>query len=432
MRWGVTYSALLFNMVFTMETFLLSKNLLTLLLCVPIHGVCMLSLRAGPPVFRPRSACVPEPACRRSSPTAVCGSASSYSPLFIDLTDRARPTVPGIASTFMFRCADEWIVHAYGKPPDRCGRDRSAAERIPYSAHVAPRVVRTEFGDYLQTFRLAGASFESGDDAELNNWHERLNVLWRNIASPMRLLVDARGRRRASILDYRAPDAAKVPRAAIRGTLHGAIGAGIWSKPSWSTSCISAVLYRPVPGKRDRTGFARGGPYSARGKLAELGRCDRCVREACADPQACRSHDTSPSILGCYRHGKFWCSSLLEYLGSVWSMARAAASRCRAGLQSGALASVRLYFGTEAIEYRSPTDTRVGAMLGIKEYPTPTTVGMYDGCFRRLLSFVLTQSFTFLTKATGQALLQRQFNRMANAGDFAVSQARNSRMRSTP
>ena len=42
MRWGVTYSALLFNMVFTMEIFLLAKNLLTLLLCAPIHGVCML------------------------------------------------------------------------------------------------------------------------------------------------------------------------------------------------------------------------------------------------------------------------------------------------------------------------------------------------------------------------------------------------------
>jgi type IV secretion system protein VirB3 len=42
MRWGVTYSALLFNMVFTMEAFLLTKNLLTLMLCAPIHGVCML------------------------------------------------------------------------------------------------------------------------------------------------------------------------------------------------------------------------------------------------------------------------------------------------------------------------------------------------------------------------------------------------------
>ncbi len=42
MRWGVTFSALLFNLVFTMEVFLLTKNLLTLLIAMPIHGVCAL------------------------------------------------------------------------------------------------------------------------------------------------------------------------------------------------------------------------------------------------------------------------------------------------------------------------------------------------------------------------------------------------------
>ena len=42
MRWGVTYSALLMNVVFTMEAFLLTKNLLTLLLALPIHGICAL------------------------------------------------------------------------------------------------------------------------------------------------------------------------------------------------------------------------------------------------------------------------------------------------------------------------------------------------------------------------------------------------------
>jgi len=42
MRWGVSYSALLFNLVFTLEAFLLTKNLLTLLCCLPIHGVFVL------------------------------------------------------------------------------------------------------------------------------------------------------------------------------------------------------------------------------------------------------------------------------------------------------------------------------------------------------------------------------------------------------
>ena len=42
MRFGVTYVAMLMNLVFTMEAFLLTKNLLTLLLALPIHGVCAL------------------------------------------------------------------------------------------------------------------------------------------------------------------------------------------------------------------------------------------------------------------------------------------------------------------------------------------------------------------------------------------------------
>jgi type IV secretion system protein VirB4 len=87
------------------------------------------------------------------------------------------------------------------------------------------------------------------------------------------------------------------------------------------------------------------------------------------------------------------------------------------------LASTRLLFGREAIEYRTPSATRFGAMLGIKEYPTPSVVGMYDRLLSAPFPWVLTQSFAFLTKTSAQALLQRQFHRMANAGDFAVSQA---------
>lgn len=42
MRWGVTYSALLFNLVFTLEAFLVTRNLLTLLVALPLHGTSVL------------------------------------------------------------------------------------------------------------------------------------------------------------------------------------------------------------------------------------------------------------------------------------------------------------------------------------------------------------------------------------------------------
>lgn len=51
MRWGVTYAALIFNLVFTLELFLVSRNLLALLLAVPIHGISALLCAHDPRYF---------------------------------------------------------------------------------------------------------------------------------------------------------------------------------------------------------------------------------------------------------------------------------------------------------------------------------------------------------------------------------------------
>src|SRR5437762_5639672 len=125
-----------------------------------------------------------------------------------------------------------------------------------------------------------------------------------------------------------------------------------------------------------------------------------------------------PEPLTAYRHGDTWCSSLLEYLALLingeWRRVP-----LPAGPLNEALATTRLLFGVETIEYRLADATRAGAMLGIKEYPTPSVVGMFNRLLSAPFPLVLTQSFSFLSRAAGQALLQRQFHRMANAGDFA-------------
>lgn len=86
MRWGVTYSALLFNMVFTMEIFLLSKNLLTLLASLPIHGVCMLLCARDARFFDLLLLWA-----RTRLPAVFANlrvwKASSYSPLILDFPD---------------------------------------------------------------------------------------------------------------------------------------------------------------------------------------------------------------------------------------------------------------------------------------------------------------------------------------------------------
>jgi type IV secretion system protein VirB4 len=294
-------------------------------------------------------------------------------------------------------------------------RERTAAQHVPYTVHVSDAVVKTSSGDYIQAFRLGGASFESADDEQLNAWHERLNVLWRNLASPHVALWTHLIRR---------PERAALSALAGQGFAH-TLSTRYRDRMAVETLMVNdlyiVLCYRPAAG-------LTSGAISRLLKRSHLAPADvelvdaldSCAKLAQLMRAALARYE--PESLRTYLWGETWCSSLLEYLALLingdWR---------RVPLPSGPLShglvTTRLLFGTEAIEYRMPAGTRVGAILGIKEYPTPSVVGMLNRLLSAPFPLVLTQSFTFLSRAAGQALLQRQYFRMINAGDFAVSQA---------
>jgi len=86
MRWGVTYSALLLNGMVTVEAFLVTKNLLWLSICIPIHMVCYLMCLHDPRFFDLLLLWA-----RTRGPGWLANArwwrANSYSPLCLDLPD---------------------------------------------------------------------------------------------------------------------------------------------------------------------------------------------------------------------------------------------------------------------------------------------------------------------------------------------------------
>jgi type IV secretion system protein VirB4 len=297
----------------------------------------------------------------------------------------------------------------------RARREQSTAQLIPYTAHVGDTVVKTVFGDYVQVFQLAGASFESADDVQLNAYHERLNVLWRNIASPQVALWTHVIRRREQT---HAPQ--RLP-AGFADSLTSKYQARLCNETLMVNELFLATVFRPTAGvaagvaSRLLSRAQRGaGGLELRDALDACDKLSQTLRAALARYE--------PEPLGVYRADGCVYSRLLEFLSLLLDGEIRTVRLPRAPLNE-VLATTRLLFGSETIEYRAPACTRVGAMLGIKEYGTPTVVGSYDRLLSAPLPFVLTQSFTFLTKGAGQGLLQRQFNRLANAGDFAISQA---------
>jgi type IV secretion system protein VirB4 len=298
-------------------------------------------------------------------------------------------------------------------------REGPVARYLPYTAHVAPAVVATAAGEYVQAFRLAGASFESADDETLNGWHERLNVLWRNLASPQVALWTHVIRRRERV------GARPAARAAAGGGFAERLAAKYGERLAGETLMVNelylALVWRPVTGAAVGWAARRLARRSARETAVSI----RDAVEACdklAHLVAASLARYAPERLSVYtRNGRPY-SQLLEYLG-VLVNAESQPMALPWGPVANALATTRPLFGHEVLEYRLPTATRFGAMLGIKEYPGVTAVGLLDGLLAAPFPFVLTQSFAFLSKATAQGLLQRQRARMANAGDFAVTQA---------
>jgi type IV secretion system protein VirB4 len=304
----------------------------------------------------------------------------------------------------------------------RLRRELHPASHIPYTAHVADTVVRTRLGDYLQSLHLAGASFESADDAQLNNWHERLNLLWRNIASPQVALWTHLVRRRdtgypkgtfpegfAHDLNDRYRERLNAETLMVndlyvsilyRLTPHAA--------SAWTLKALTRT--DPIAALQERRDSLEACAKLARLLIASLSRYEPELLKVQPDP----------------RHPGVWHSTLLEFLSTLINGPALHEDSHpirlpRAPLHD-LLATTRLLFGAETLEYRTASTSRFAAMLGIQDYPTTTVPGAFNALLAAPFPLILTQSFGFLSKAAGQGLLQRQIHRLRNAGDYAQSQ----------
>jgi len=294
-------------------------------------------------------------------------------------------------------------------------REIFGAMNIPYTAHAHENVVKTKAGDYVQAFRLAGASFQSADDADINNWHERLNILLRNIASDQVSLWTHIVRRRENVY----------PRGECPPGFSREVDEHYRERVTGETLMVNelylSVVFRPQAGMVQGAAMKLLSRSNKDNEAQEL----RDSLDACAKlrAQLLASLDRyEPELLGIYEKGGRQFSSLLEYFGVLLNGEWRPVPLPRASI-SEVLLTTRPFFGSEAMEYRTPTQTRLGAFLGIKEYPTPTSAGMFNFLLTAPYSFVLTQSFTFLPKSTAQRVLSAQYSRMRNAQDLAVSQA---------
>ena len=283
----------------------------------------------------------------------------------------------------------------------------------PYSSLLTDRVVMTDNGDLVTTFQIDGASFQTTDDAELNAWHERLNLLWRTLADPTVSLW---------IHLLRQPHAVEPPKEdmpGFAGRLSQKYYQNLESVGMRSNRWYLTVAYRPTALQVDwtrqlsRRAKATAAQVSAADALKSLSRIVEQISEGLARYE--------PRHLGSRTSGGLATSEQLEFYSQLLN-GDSGRIPLTAGHIGRRLPTARTVFGIDTIEYRAATSRRFGAFVAIKDYPTPTFTGMLNGLLDADYSFVLTQSFTFLPRTVAQGLIQRQLNRLRSAGDLAQSQ----------
>lgn len=82
----------------------------------------------------------------------------------------------------------------------------------------------------------------------------------------------------------------------------------------------------------------------------------------------------------------------------------------------------RVICGRHGFQIADPLEPRIGSIYSFREYPATTRPGMLNTLLSADFPLVLTQSFSFLTRAQAHARLTTKVNQMTSSGDKAVTQ----------
>ncbi len=290
-------------------------------------------------------------------------------------------------------------------------KETLGADYVPYAAHITGDILRTYAGDYLSVLHLDGLSFDTADIEFLNDRCLAFNNTLRNIGDPaIALWVNVvRGERQAYPEgDFPAGFAAELDQkyaASLVGT-----------KMRVNDIYLTLILHPTNNPLLKFAGLLGGSKESEQAQKAATERLTEIRNDLVAS-----LHRYAPSVLAAYSHEGKQFSGSLEALGRIANGYHQRYPLTPSPIDAMLMTS-RLSFGAEVLEIRAPHMRRVGAALGIKEYPSATEPEILNALLSVPFDFVLAQSFVFMPKPKALEQFRRQQVRLNNAGDKALSQ----------
>ncbi|WP_435106624.1 VirB4 family type IV secretion/conjugal transfer ATPase [Arhodomonas sp. AD133] len=294
-------------------------------------------------------------------------------------------------------------------------KEAPSSRHIPYSAQIDAHTLKTRSGDFVRTIRLDGIPHTTSPDEVTNAWHESRHHTLLTIASPQVGVWTHLVRRRTHV----APSGGAFESGfatSVDAKYRGLLG----STSLYANELYLSLIYRPAASRvgglinrfRDRVDQdeRRYRHEVAMERIAEL--TDEVMKGFA---------DYRPHLLGTYEHQGMLCSEPAEFAAFLLNGYWQRMPLPRRDL-STVLQTARPFFGKNLVELSDVEGARLGGVLGVKEYAPSTRPTMLDSLLDAPYEFVLTQSFTYETRARALHQLEIQVNRMDQAEDAAVSQ----------
>jgi type IV secretion/conjugal transfer VirB4 family ATPase len=290
-------------------------------------------------------------------------------------------------------------------------RERAISTFIPYSCVIAPDTIKTREGDYLRTWKLVGAPFETVDPEELTQWKNQLNTLFRAIGTEKVSFYTHQVRRQMT------DKLSGHFKNSFCRELDKKYYASFEEYRMLQNELYFTLIYRPHSGMEKR--LSRAGRNLQDLKLQEekvlrsLGELSSQVESGLKLYQ--------PRKLTTYTIENVTFSEPLEFLNFLVSGFSQPVRLPKAPLYE-CLGTSQILVCAETIELRGLTESRFVRFLDFKEYPTATFSGILDGLLYAPFEYVLTQSFSCVSKLKGRDLLVRQQRQLSGSEDGSASQ----------
>jgi type IV secretion system protein VirB4 len=294
-------------------------------------------------------------------------------------------------------------------------RDRQAASHIPYMRHIADDVIKTKDSEYLTFIRLDGYSFQTADNAHINQRYMARNTLLRSLSSSHWGLYSHIIRRRID--------------PAIKGTftnpfcqlLNERYLGTLKERSLFTNEMVFTVVRKNAVGKMGLLDTLFRGVQRAQALTDDV----RTEREAVAELRELTTNfveqfqSYGARQLRVTQRPNGLHSEPLEFLQQlVNGPSDVPVQLPRMGIDR-MLTRKRPVFErrTLVLHGAHERDSWFGAMLSVKEYPPHAGPGMLDQLLSVNHAFIVSQSFAVIERATAREQINTIENQVEQADE---------------